>query len=314
MRLRNSAMTIVIGVVLGVGSFVLLQNRTNPRIAAVLPVQGASVGTEPAFILPVSQTTYLPIRDFSIPDPQMQARAVLLVDLRSNRVLFAKSSDQHLPIASITKLMSAMIILDHLDMSATYIVSAEDLNLDGNGADFTKGEQFKGTELFKIMLIKSSNDAVSVFAKAAHEKGLEFVDLMNQKARELGMLDTHFADPEGLNDRETNSTAVDVAKLVRAAMHSSLIAGILITKEADIPTMENKPYHVVNTDQLLGTIANILIGKTGNTDGALGTLTLAVKVGDQGDGLIGVILGSKDRFGEMKTLIDWGKRAHRWLP
>lgn len=301
----------LIGIALGVGSFFLLRNGNK----AIAPIsEGKLVEQAQAFILPISPTTYSPIRNFNVPEPQIHARAALLVDLRSKRILFAKNADAKLPIASIAKLMSALVILERLNLNDIYTVAPEDLNLDGNGADFVQGEQFRGTELFKVMLMKSSNDATSVFVTAAQKQRFDFLALMNKKAGELGMLDTHFADPAGLDDIATYSTATDVATLVRTALSFSSITETLTTAQADAVTITGKVYHLINTDQLLTVIPDILIGKTGNTEGALGTMALAVKINNAEDGLISIILGSQDRFGETKTLIDWGKKAHKWSP
>jgi len=301
----------IVGVVIGIGGFLLLRPvpdvvRGGPGSAPVI------VENVQAFILPISQATYLPIRNFSIPEPKLAAHAAILVDAKSNRVLYAKNADQRLPIASITKLMSAMVILDHLDLNATYEVSAEDLNLDGVGADFVQSEKFRGTDLFNFMLPKSSNDAVSVFATAAYHQGLDFVGLMNEKARALGMAGSHFSDPAGLNDTDTYSTASDVVLLLRAAQAYPAIGEALRSKETTIRAVSGREYHAINTDRLLATISGITLGKTGNTTGAKGTLALVVTVDTAGNELVAVVLGSDQRFTEMARLIAWGKKAHSW--
>lgn len=305
---------ILMGIALGVGSFAL--GRQQARIAPVVihepvPVR-AIVQNAQAFILPVAQTDYLPIRDFNIAEPLIQARAAILVDRKSNKVLYAKNAALQLPIASITKLMSAMVVVDHMDLGAVYTVSAEDLNLDGLGADFAKGDRFIGTSLLKVMLIESSNDAAAVFQSAAQEQGLDFIAMMNEKARSIGMEHTHFSDPAGLNDSETYSTASDVALLLREAEGYPLLNTILTIRETDVSTLDGKVYHLTSTDQLLDTIPDIITGKTGNTVGAMGTMALAVRVSTNGDELLSVVLGSENRFKETSDLIRWGKRAHKW--
>ena len=205
-----------------------------------------------------------------------------------------------------------MVILDNLDIAATYEVSAEDRNLDGTGADFARGEKFLGADLFKIMLVKSSNDAVSVFATTAYRQGLDFVGLMNEKAKTLGMTDTHFSDPAGLNDADTYSTASDVVLLLKAAQAYPAIGEALRTKKLSVASLSGRAYHGINTDQLLSTLSGIILGKTGNTTGAKGTLALTVRVGDGDDELLAVVLGSDHRFVEMANLIAWGKKAHSW--
>lgn len=310
--MKATAVTILAGVMIGVGGFLMWHDtvqQKEPVASSRIPV---IVEQAQAFILPIAQSNYIPIRDFNIPDPDLKARAAILVDAKSNRILYAKNADTRLPIASITKLMSAMVILDHLDLGATYTVSAEDLNLDGVGADFIRGEQFHGADLFKLSLAKSSNDGISVFATAAYRQGLDFVGLMNEKAKTLGMTNSHFSDPAGLNDTDTYSTASDVVLLLRAAQAYPAIGEALRTRELGIATLSGHEYHAINTDQLLATISGITLGKTGNTTGAKGTLALAVSVDNKGNELLAVVLGSDQRFTEMANLIKWGKKAHSW--
>lgn len=300
----------IIGIALGGGTFFLWNINPAPSPSPSLSIDFARVA--PAFILPVSQTTYVPVRDFGIPDPEIQARAAVLVDANSGRVLYDRASRTRLPIASITKLMTAMVVLDQLDLNASYSATPEDLNVDGNGADLLVSEKFRGIELLRLMLIASSNDAASVFSTSARNQGIDIVVAMNEKSRALGMTETHFEDPAGLHDQGTYSTAFDVALLVKAAAKYKLIGEILNMKTADIDSSHRKGRHIIATNQLLNSISGIVLGKTGNTTGALGTMALYVEVGTSGDGLISVVLGSEDRFGDTTTIINWGKRAHIW--
>ena len=261
---------------------------------------------ELALILPVSEATYVPIRDFNVADPIIEARAAIVTDARSGRILFAQNADKRLPIASITKLMTALVVLERLDLEATYSVSAEDLNLDGLGADFAKGEQLSGHDLLATMLIKSSNDAASVFASTAQGLGIDLVALMNQKAQQLGMLDTKFNDPAGLDDGSTYSTAQDLVKLLTATRKNTDITQTLTRTSADIAGR-----HLENTNKLLGKIPGIVIGKTGNTTGALGTMALMSGAGN-GEEIIVIVLGSKDRFGDAEMLVKWTEKAYTW--
>lgn len=266
-----------------------------------------------AFLLPVSETSYLPVRDFNVPEPVLETRAAMLFDVRSGRTLFSKNPNQRLPIASITKLMSALVVLDNLNLRDVFTVPAEDINVDGKGADFYKNEQLLGTDLFKIMLIKSSNDAALAFATAAQKAGIDFVAKMNEKAQSLGMTNTRFADPAGLNDQDAFSTASDLVKLIRYAARYDLISQTLITGSVTVTSIDGKAVHnLVNTNQLLSRLPGIVMGKTGYTDNALGTMALEVGINDGRDIIISVILGAKDRFLETEKLIQWGRTAYRW--
>jgi D-alanyl-D-alanine carboxypeptidase len=301
----------LIGVLAGiVWFFTFAGHRSGDEMSPLKPVQAERAQ---AYILPISETTYLPIRNFNIPEPAFDAKSAALFDTSSARFLYSKNTDQKLPIASVTKLLSAIIILENINLEQDFVVPAENLNVDGLGADFSKDERISGRDLLRVMLIKSSNDAALTFATFAKSQGIDFVQKMNAKAREIGMLDSKFADPAGLNDQDAFSTASDLVKLVRYARNYPLIWEILKTKSADVASADGRfSHHLISTNQLLGEIPNIVGGKTGFTDLAQGTMVLEVGVNNGQDSIISVILGSKDRFGETKKLVEWGKKAYSW--
>ncbi len=266
-----------------------------------------------AFILPISQTNYLPIRNFNIEEPDIQAKAAGLYDVRSERFLYSKNINQKMPVASITKLMTAIVIMENLPLNETYSVAAEDINVDGTGADLQKGEKIRGSDLLKMMLIKSSNDAALSFGRSASEKNINLVAKMNDKAKMLNMTNTKFNDPAGLNDGESFSTTDDLVKLVRYVNKYPVIWEILMTKTANISSVDGSiTHHLVSTNRLLDEVNGVIGGKTGYTDGALETMAMEVTANEGSDRLISIILGSQDRFAETKKLIDWGRSAYRW--
>lgn len=314
MHLKSILPTILLGSLLIIaGFFVCLIEIQKGQSPQPTPAPNNETRSEQAFLLPVSETSYLPVRDFNVPDPVLEVKAVALFDVRSGRSLYSKNPNQRLPIASITKLMSAVVILDNLNLNDIFTVPAEDINVDGKGADFYKNEQLRGTDLFKIMLIKSSNDAALAFATAAQKAGIDFVAKMNEKAQAIGMTNTKFADPAGLNDQDAFSTASDLVKLVRYVARYDLISQTLMTGSATVTSIDGKAVHnLVNTNQLLGQIPGVVMGKTGYTDNALGTMVLEVGINNGRDTIISVILGAKDRFTETEKLIQWSKTAYRW--
>lgn len=308
--MKTISITILAIVLAGVIWFFAFAGGGNSaKLAALQPAPERAQ----AFIMPVSEATYLPIRDFNVPEPAVDAKAAALFDTKSSRFLFSKNTDQKLPIASITKLLSAVVILENLNLDQDFIIPAEDLNVDGLGADFFKDERINGRDLLRIMLIKSSNDAALVFATFAKSQGIDFIQMMNSRAWAIGMADSKFADPAGLDDQNGFSTAADLVKLVKYVRNYPLIWEILKTKSADIPSADGRiVHHIISTDQLLSEVPNIIGGKTGFTDSAQGTMVLEVGVNNGNDSIISVILGSKDRFGETKKLVDWGKRVYSW--
>ncbi len=269
-----------------------------------------------AYILSSTQTNYLPIRNLNVDEPTIDAKAGIVYDLRSGRILFEHNSKKKLPIASITKLMSAVIIIENMDLDAVYKIADEDLNTDGLGTNLYKDEHIKGEDLFIIMLVNSDNDAASVFARNAKEQGFDFVGAMNAKAFEIEMSNTKFSDPAGLDDQDTYSTALDLVRLMQYANKYPLIWDTLTTKTGIVTSIDGKLIHSLNnTNKLLGVLGGIRFGKTGRTDGALETLALIVDVVDseyEDDGIVSVILGSNNRFGESEKLITWAREAHTW--
>lgn len=277
-----------------------------------LEVQPPSGGGQ-AFLLPISEANYSPVRDFNVTDLIIEAKAAALYDVKSGRFLYAQNINKRLPIASITKLMTAIVVLDNLNLEEIYTVTAENINVDGLGADLYRGEQLRGADLFKIMLIKSSNDAALIFSAQAQKKGIDSVVIMNERARYLGMTNTRFTDPAGLDDNDAYSTAADLVKLILFASKYDLILKTLVTPIADVSSTDGAiKHHLINTNQLLGRMPDIILGKTGYTDSALGTMVLEVGLNGDENHLISVVLGSNDRFGETIELIEWAKKAYSW--
>lgn len=288
----------------------------NHNVSRKFPVQELNAQAQ-AYVLPVSQASYLPIRNFNITDPETDAKAAGVYDVRSERFLYAKNIDQRLPIASITKLMTAIVVIENLPLNDNFTVSAEDINVDGQDQDLNKGEIIRGSDLLRIMLIKSSNDAALTLSSNAAKQNINLVSKMNDKAKLIGMLNTKFNDPAGLEDSDSYSTVSDLVKLVRYIGKYPVIWDILLTRSADVRSLNGlATHHLINTNRLLSEMDNIIGGKTGYTDGALETMVLEVSVdlrnSKAGDQLISVVLGSKDRFSETKKLIDWVKTAYRW--
>ncbi|MDP3954382.1 MAG: D-alanyl-D-alanine carboxypeptidase [bacterium] len=265
---------------------------------------------EAAIVAAASEPNYFPIRDFNISEPEITAKAGVIYDRSSGRFLYKKNADEHLPIASITKLMTAIVAIEKLDMNRIVIVSVENINVDGNGADLYQNEKIYISDLIKMLLIKSSNDAALTLAERAKERGMDFVLEMNKKALELGMVNTRFNDPAGLSD-DAFSTASDLVKLVNHARDYDQIWEIMRIQTADITSIDaNIVHRIVNTNKLLGEIPGIIGGKTGFTDGAGGTMLLVAE--HENSELISIVLGTENRFGEIKQLIEWAKMTHRW--
>lgn len=214
------------------------------------------------------------------------------------KILFEKNSQESLPIASLTKLMTALVIFDlteTYDFSQPISITKKAVNQEGSSKydDLRVGEELSVGDLLCIMLIESSNDAAFALTEPIGEKA--FVDLMNLYARDIGLENTYFVNSTGLELGGT-STARDLVKLARYIIDNyPQIFEITIHQQYGT---------VTNTNELLGEVSGIIGGKTGWSPEAGGCLLLVLD-NPKGSGyFINIILGAQDRFQEMRKIID----------
>lgn len=257
-----------------------------------------------------------PIRKKDIPNFELEAKSGISVLVRKNgseKVLFEKNPRQRLSIASLTKLMTALLVLDNYELSQIVEISEK---LPENNSQLKVGEKFEIGDLLYFLLITSDNQAAQDLAKIMGFKS--FVFLMNKKTQELGMTDTFFVNPTGLDpnkpsDLDNFSTARDLIILGKTAFANPTVLEILGTPEIEIYSRENLIIHKLkNTNELLGKLPEILVGKTGWTPQAGGCLIVVTKAPKNRGEIISVILGSDNRFEEMKKLIDWVYQSYQW--
>jgi len=272
----------------------------------------ASQEIELAKILPVKKTDILPL------DLKAESAISFLVKKdKSQKVLFRKEADKPLPIASLTKLMTALVVLENYKLSQMVEIDKQAAEEEGKTGFFRKGEVFSVRDLLYSSLIESSNDSVVALVDLIGEEG--FVDLMNSEAKRIGLKNTYFFNPTGLDpdaDQEkTNlSTARDLAVLARYLFEKEpFVWETSLISQFDLYTPNGIFHHkIINTNELLKEIPGVLGGKTGWTPQAKGCLLLIVKAPKNNGIIINVVLGSPDRFGEMKKLIQWVKDSYKW--
>lgn len=254
-----------------------------------------------------------PVRNRDIEDFDLKAKAGISVFIKENRkkVLFNKSESEGLPIASLTKLMTSYIVLEHYNPEQIIKISEKAVKTEGNFGEFKIGESFLVKDLLYPLLIESSNDAAIALAQIVGEEA--FVGLMNLEAEDLNLKNTYFVNPTGL-DPEFNTPSYSTSEnLVNLSQHllkeHPEIFEILSIKELDFYTPDgNFHHHLVNKNELLGKLPEILGGKTGYTEKAKGCLLLITK---KNEGfLINVILSSDERFEEMENLLNWINKAY----
>ncbi len=248
------------------------------------------------------------------------SRSAIVVDWRSGAVLFEKNADAPQSIASISKLMSALVVLsrgprwdDKLEITSGDVRG-------GNIPMIIPGEEVSVTDLFNLSLVASDNDATAALARSTGLTETEFVQEMNRQAAALGMTGASFVDPTGLDPRN-QATARDVALLVKRAMSDPDIGRVVKQHEYSFSVAGGPARRAVSTDQLLGSFLTkqpyeFLGGKTGYLEEAGYCFGAAAQNGD-GNRVVAVVLGApakEDRFREVKSLIHWAFESHDWPP
>lgn len=261
-----------------------------------------------------------PLRNSAVEELTLDAKSAISIKVNadgSQKALFKKNNEEVLPIASLTKLMVAHLVLKYYDPSLMIEFTKAAINEEGDTGDFKIGEKFQSKDLLYPLLIESSNDSARAFSEIIGEDN--FVELMNLEAEEFNLKNTHFVNPTGVDpdlpETEFNhSTANDLARLTNILLKQNpSIFEILSIQEKDFYKPNGVFHHrLLNTNELLTKMQGIVGGKTGWTPLAKGCLILIVKA-PKGDGyLINVVLGSDDRFEEMKKMVNWVLEAYRW--
>jgi D-alanyl-D-alanine carboxypeptidase (penicillin-binding protein 5/6) len=227
----------------------------------------------------------------------ISADSAIVMEKESGRVLFKKDAFMQKRIASITKIMTAIIAIESGKMDETVRVSEKAAFTEGSSIYLKPGDQIKLKDLVYGLMLRSGNDAAVAIAEHIGGSLEGFVFLMNQKTKEFGMLDTVFSNPHGLDDHEKHySTAYDMALLTRYALNNDTFAEIIATK-AYRPSLENEKDVVwINKNKMLKKYKYSTGGKTGYTRRAKRTLVSTAK--KDGMELIAVTLNAPDDWND----------------
>jgi D-alanyl-D-alanine carboxypeptidase (penicillin-binding protein 5/6) len=247
--------------------------------------------------------------------PLVKAKSVIALDPQSGQILYQKDAQVKRPIASITKLMTALVVLEEKSLRDKVIVSNKDTQTNGVKMWLYPGEEITVANLLKGLLIHSAADAANTLARVTAGSEEQFVTKMNQKVKELDLNNTHFVSPSGLEvKREDNySTSTEVATLARVALQHKFIREAVKIKQTMIYSTNGQISHdLENTNALLDSYLKVKGIKTGYTDNA-GECVVALANGKKvNQQVLVVILNSPDRFQEAKIVIDWVLRNYRW--
>lgn len=242
-------------------------------------------------------------------DLGLNAKSAILMEEATGNILYESNPDERLPIASVTKVMTMLLIMEAVDSEKISLddmvtVSENAMSYGGSTMFLETGEQLTVNDMLKGIAVASANDGC--VAMAEHLAGSEsaFVDMMNEKAKELGMENTHFMNTNGLDEDDHYSSARDVAIMSRELMkHETIFNYTSIWMD----TLRGGKFQLANTNKLIRFYDGANGLKTGSTSKALCCLSAAAKRNDMQ--LIAVVLGaptSAERFASAKSLLDYG--------
>lgn len=261
---------------------------------------------------PPAQISYSvrPIQKAGSTKPNIAASSALAYDIDSGVMLLQKDIDSKRPIASINKLMTALVIMEgHKPNEVVTVKDLPELGLYDQKIGIKNGEEFELIELLKATLIQSANDAAN--ALAIHDSGSidNFSRKMNQKAKDWGLENSKYSNANGLEGGDDYSSAHDVLTLANLLYTNKTFEQIVATRSDTITNLSGKSYPITTTNKILGQngISGIKTGYTLKAGECLVTVTKR-----NGHSVITVVLDSPDRFQESKNMIDWSFNNYIW--
>jgi len=252
-------------------------------------------------IIPEIKINIKPIPYLKLPYyPEVTAESIYLVDLPSFTPIFSRNENLKLFPASTTKILTALVAYDVY--KPDQIITVKKIITDGQVMGLIIGEKITVENILYGTLVHSGNDAA--FVLADNYGYYKFVDLMNKKARDLGMKNSYFSNPNGLDSGTQHSTAFDLSLAARELLKNPYLSKIVSTKEISISDVDFKYFHqLTNVNKLLGEIQGLGGLKTGYTENAGENLVSFYK--KNGHQFVIVILKSLDRFNDTKNIITW---------
>ncbi len=224
-----------------------------------------------------------------VPEPDIDARAALVINTDDGKVLYSSESNRRLAIASLTKLMTALLVLEQVPMEERIMAAPYSPQPAESKIDLRTGESMTVRDLLYALLLASANDAAVTFAQRLAGSTTSFVQKMNREARKMGLKNTRFANPVGLDDKDNYSSAKDLAKLTRKLLKSKRFRRIVRSPEKTIKSGDRRR-KLVNRNRLVAQYKFITGVKTGRT--ALSGYSLIGSGTKKGVDLVTVVLGA----------------------
>jgi D-alanyl-D-alanine carboxypeptidase (penicillin-binding protein 5/6) len=233
-------------------------------------------------------------------------KSVILMDAKSGRILYENNSTERVPPASLTKIMTGLLICENGNLNKKVIISEYAAATPESTAYLEAGEVLTRLELLYAAMLVSANDACVALAESMVDSETDFVEIMNRRANELGAYNTHFVNPHGLHDENHYSTAYDLAILTRVALVNPVFAEVVSTQRKIIP-WDSRPDEdriLLNKNRLLYRYEDAVGVKTGYTRQAGNCVVGAAQRGDML--LIAVSLNSSTVYEDLETLLEFG--------
>ncbi len=261
----------------------------------------------------------------------IRAHASISIDAATETILHYNRGKERRAIASLTKIMTAILVIENIKNLEKEIVTIDQEAVYAEGTTIGcpnsarcvsntlySGERVYAQNLLEAMLINSANDAAIALAKHIAGSQKKFAEMMNEKARQLGLKDTNFCNPSGLDEEDNPgncySTAYDFARIVAYALQYNEIWNILKIKKKEFYSVDGDWTHTIfNTDILLDQMPNCVGGKTGFTyEAGKSLMMVAHHPQNPKHKVIGVILNDEYRWEDMKNLLNWSFEAYQW--
>ncbi len=244
--------------------------------------------------------------------PVTQGKAVLLMDAHSGRVLYEKNAHQRMSPASVTKIMTGLLVVENGNLNRTVEISKNAASTPESSIWLEEGEKVTVCQLLYALMLNSANDASVALAESVAGSVEAFVELMNKRARELGMKNTNFRNPHGLEEPGHYTTAYDLALVSREAMTYQAFCQIVAAKTHKIPWADNDYDRLlINKNRLLWRYDGAVGIKTGYTKQAGNCVVGAAQKGPLM--LIAVSLNSPTVYPDLQALFDYGFANYRLL-
>jgi serine-type D-Ala-D-Ala carboxypeptidase (penicillin-binding protein 5/6) len=274
----------------------------------------------------LGESGFIPQRKKGFYEIKVFAGSSVVIDVASGTILHYDKGRTRMPIASLTKIMTAVLVMEKIkNLDEPVTIDEDAISADGTKVGCPTsvncvaerlhlGEKVTAKDLLMAMLLNSANDAAIALGNYIAGSQQDFAKMMNKKAEELDLSDSHFCNPSGLDVDGCYSSAYDLARITAYSMKYDLIWKIMKTQEISMNSCDGKYTHLLkNTDVLLGQIPNCLGGKTGFTYNAGKSLMLAVSDPVTGKHkVIAVILNDNNRWEDMRNLVDWTFENYEW--